>query len=190
MLNNLTTKPFSLISIIYLTILLILPGYGYSQNLEKAKPKLDANPTLQGSVQKSMKSNTLKNSLLQKINKKPLTDSLTNEMLQNSASRSVGVIGVLFQIRTGSLPLIKYVFPNTPAQKAGLKVGDYIVAVDGTPIAGYTREEIYGSIIGVPNTPVNISVKRGDSFFVKKIMRIDVTDIPDYETRSKYMREL
>ena len=111
-------------------------------------------------------------------------------MLQNSASRSIGVIGVLFQLRKGNLPIIKYVFPNTPASKAGLQVGDYIVAVDGTPTIDLEREEIYGSIIGTPNTPVNISLKRADSFFVKKLMRIDVTDIPDYATRSKYLREL
>ncbi len=166
---------------------------GHSESLQKVDPKYDASiekKTLKGGIQKSHSPNPLQSSLLHKINKQPLTDSLSNEMLQNSASRSIGVIGVLFQLRKGNLPIIKYVFPNTPASKAGLQVGDYIVAVDGTPTIDLEREEIYGSIIGTPNTPVNISLKRADSFFVKKLMRIDVTDIPDYATRSKYLREL
>ena len=128
--------------------------------------------------------------LCSKFKNKTLNSKVSDEMLKNSASKTVGVIGVLFKLQAGQLPEIIHVYPNTPAYKAGIKVGDYIVAVDGVPVMGLEREDIYGSIVGVPDTPVSLSIRRGNSFFAKKMLRMDVTEIPDYSTRTKYMREL
>jgi carboxyl-terminal processing protease len=50
------------------------------------------------------------------------------------------------------------VFPDTPAAKAGIKVGDRIVAVGGTSIAGKSAQETTSLIRGRPGTFVQITV--------------------------------
>jgi len=50
------------------------------------------------------------------------------------------------------------VFPGTPAAKAGIKVGDRIVAVGGTSIAGKPVQETTSLIRGRPGTFVQITV--------------------------------
>ncbi|MDD5628532.1 MAG: S41 family peptidase [Elusimicrobia bacterium] len=66
-------------------------------------------------------------------------------------------IGVIFE-ESGSA-VIDTVIPGGPAEKAGLKSGDKITAVDGKPAA--TAEERIKAIRGQKGTPVRISVERG-----------------------------
>ena len=53
------------------------------------------------------------------------------------------------------------VFPGTPAAKAGIKVGDRIVAVGGASIAGKPVEQTTSLIRGKPGTFVTITVESG-----------------------------
>src|SRR4051794_17365101 len=53
------------------------------------------------------------------------------------------------------------VFPGTPAAKAGIKVGDRIVAVGGASIAGKPIEQTTSLIRGRPGTFVTITVESG-----------------------------
>jgi carboxyl-terminal processing protease len=53
------------------------------------------------------------------------------------------------------------VFPGTPAAKAGIKVGDRIVAVGGTSIAGKPVQQTTSLIRGRPGTFVQITVVGG-----------------------------
>jgi carboxyl-terminal processing protease len=53
------------------------------------------------------------------------------------------------------------VFPGTPAAKAGIKVGDRIVAVAGSSIAGKPIEQTTSLIRGKPGTFVTITVESG-----------------------------
>ncbi len=50
------------------------------------------------------------------------------------------------------------VLPRTPAQKAGIRPGDLIVAVDGRSIAGVSSEVSTARIKGRPGTPVRLRV--------------------------------
>ena len=50
------------------------------------------------------------------------------------------------------------VLPRTPAQKAGIRPGDLIVAVDGRSIAGVLGEVSTARIKGRPGTPVELRV--------------------------------
>ena len=52
------------------------------------------------------------------------------------------------------------VFPDTPAARAGLAVGDSIIAVDGEPTAGKTLEEVARMVRGPEGTPVALEVQR------------------------------
>lgn len=49
--------------------------------------------------------------------------------------------------------------PNTPAQKAGIKPGDWIVAIDGQATEGMTLEEAGKKMRGEPGTQVVLSVQ-------------------------------
>jgi len=53
---------------------------------------------------------------------------------------------------------VAYVFPDTPAEEAGIGVGDVISAVDGDPIAGVPSEVSTARIKGPPGTEVELRV--------------------------------
>ncbi|MEK7232853.1 MAG: S41 family peptidase [Elusimicrobiota bacterium] len=79
-------------------------------------------------------------------------------------------IGILFN---GSF-LIVSVVPQGPADKAGVKADDRIVAVNGVPVSGSdTSEKLSGMLRGDPDTPVEITVSRdGKELTAKAVRRV------------------
>lgn len=110
--------------------------------------------------------------------------------LESQAERSIGIIGVRFVSTNGYPPVINTVFPGTPAATAGVVPNDLIVAVDGVPTSGLTRDECYDLIIGTPNTPVTLSLRRGHNFFVRTMNRMDLNEMTDPRVRHAYMYHL
>jgi len=110
--------------------------------------------------------------------------------LDAQAERSIGIIGVRFVSTNGYPPVINTVFPGTPAAGAGVAPNDLIVAVDGVPTSGLSRDECYDLIIGTPNTPVTLSLRRGHSFFVRTMNRMDLNEMTDPRVRHAYMYHL
>ena len=75
-----------------------------------------------------------------------------------------GVIGVSLDVSAERIgdPAILYVAmvnPEGPAHRAGLTHGDEIQAVDETPVAGKTYEQVVKMIRGEPGTTVTLTVK-------------------------------
>ncbi|MBS1954673.1 MAG: PDZ domain-containing protein [Cyanobacteria bacterium SZAS-4] len=103
------------------------------------------------------------------------------------AQTGVGIIGVKFVLGMGLPPTINRVFPGTPAHNAGLRDKDIIIAVDGVPTSGLTKEEVYAMIVGLPDTPVTVSVMRNGDFLPKTMNRMDFNDIPDPEVKRDYL---
>lgn len=58
---------------------------------------------------------------------------------------------------------IANVFTNSPADRAGMKAGDTVTAIDGVVVAGKTPDEIADKIRGPKGTPVNMQVLRSGS---------------------------
>ena len=116
-----------------------------------------------------------------------LESSLGQSQLESEIQRGIGIIGVKFVAVSGHPPLIHTVFPGTPAAELGVRPDDEIVAVDGVPTSGLTREECYDLIVGTPNTPVTLSLKRGYGFVVKTLTRMDFNDIKDARVRRAYL---
>ncbi len=58
--------------------------------------------------------------------------------------------------------LVKVISPidDTPAAKAGIKSGDYIIAVDGKSVEGEALNDVVQTIQGKPGTNITITVKR------------------------------
>ena len=91
--------------------------------------------------------------------------------------------------------LITQVFPNTPSSKAGLKAGDYIIAIDDEPVNEKEATECAKMMKGTPGTSVSLTIKRGDSTFTLSITR-EIITVPtvEYEmidgTTTAYLRIL
>ncbi len=81
----------------------------------------------------------------------------------------IGDIGVL----PDTHPNVAALLPDAPAQKAGLKVGDVILRVDGATIT--LREQLIAAVSTKANTPVTIAVMRDGS-------PVDVTVTPEANT--------
>jgi hypothetical protein len=106
------------------------------------------------------------------------------------ATSGFGIIGVKFVLSEGRPPIINRVFMGTPASQVGLLPNDAIVAVDGVPTSGLSKEEVYDLIIGSPGTRVNISIQRAGDFRVVNCTRMDINDIADPLVRRDYLMSM
>lgn len=124
------------------------------------------------------------------LDKRMLRSRSKQDMFDVQAESSIGIIGVKFVMVYGSPPIINRVFPDTPASRVGLRINDVIVAVDGIPTVGLTKEEVYGMIVGTPNTPVTVSVKRNGDYQARTMNRMDFNDITDPAVKRDYMMSM
>lgn len=53
-------------------------------------------------------------------------------------------------------------YENSPAARAGLKIGDLILAIDGQSAAGFTTEEVSKRLKGEPGSKVRVTVRHLD----------------------------
>ncbi|MFH2202481.1 MAG: S41 family peptidase, partial [Elusimicrobiota bacterium] len=79
------------------------------------------------------------------------------EMMQGSFSG----IGASMKLEEGKGAKVEIVFPDSPAEKAGVKNGDIVTAVDGVPAGDKDLGEIIKRIKGVEGTAVKLSIERG-----------------------------
>jgi carboxyl-terminal processing protease len=74
--------------------------------------------------------------------------------------------------------------PGSPAEKAGLKSGDQIIAVDGEDMTGIDGEQVRQRVIGPKGTTVHLTIKRNG---VDEPFDVDVTRdsivVPTVESR-------
>ncbi len=109
------------------------------------------------------------------------------EMRELNTTRSgeyVG-IGVMVRILDDGYIYIARVFGNSPAQEAGLRKGDIIMASDGLELKAYTSSELteaVSHIKGLENSYVNLTIKRGEELFDCSVMRAAVV-----QNRTEYL---
>jgi carboxyl-terminal processing protease len=92
----------------------------------------------------------------------PFTNYIAESDIEGYRLRTSGKyfgIGAQSQLMNDYVTITR-LYKDQPADKAGLKVGDQILAVDGNDAKGKTPEELDFVLQGFPNTDVLITVKR------------------------------
>lgn len=82
-----------------------------------------------------------------------------------------GIGATISATRPNEMAEISAVFPNSPAEKAGVRSGDRIRSVDGVDVSGFTAEEIATRIRGQEGTTVALLLVRGTTEVTFKIVR-------------------
>jgi carboxyl-terminal processing protease len=77
---------------------------------------------------------------------------------RNTAGRYGGV-GMQIEEQRGQVVVSK-VFPNTPAEGAGVQEGDRIVFVDTASTRGWKLQQVSGALLGTPGTKVKVRFGR------------------------------
>ncbi|HUG39185.1 MAG TPA: S41 family peptidase [Longimicrobiales bacterium] len=68
-------------------------------------------------------------------------------------------VGMLIEAQQGAA-VVRRVFPNTPAERIGVLVGDRILAVDADPVAGWPLERIANALKGEAGSQVEVRFGR------------------------------
>ena len=95
---------------------------------------------------------------------------------ENSAGKYHGIGALLQNTAEGGIQVVR-VYPDTPAEAAGLRVGDYLVAVDGIPISGEdgrSYNDAINRIRGEDGTQVVLTVLRDGQSIGIPVIRGDV----------------
>jgi carboxyl-terminal processing protease len=94
-----------------------------------------------------------------------------------------GGIGALIR-KAGDYTIISEPYKDYPAYKAGLKAGDTIISIDGISITSKKIKDVSEMLKGVPNTSVNLELKRyGEKGIIKKTLareKITIKNVPYY----------
>ena len=73
-------------------------------------------------------------------------------------------------------PTVLRVLDDSPAKKAGLKMGDIFVAVNGTSVAGETASGVADKVTGEAGTTVKLTMRRGSESLDFSITRAQISD--------------
>lgn len=111
---------------------------------------------------------------------------------QNSSGEYYGVgMGIGIDEVTG-LAVVSYFLEDSPAEEAGIQVGDLLVSIDGEDITRNTIQEIRVKCIGDDGTPITIGVKRGEEVLefnmTRRSIELDMVEYKMLEGGIGYMR--
>lgn len=94
-------------------------------------------------------------------------------------------IGIEVTLDNNKVKITK-VFADTPAKKAGLKVGDYITKVNGESVDGKSLSDVVSLIKNAKNKEVEITITRNEQ---EKTMKVTRTTVDMPYTSSKVYEE-
>jgi len=100
------------------------------------------------------------NSMLNSLD--PYTDYIPEEDLESYNIMFTGQyagIGALIGT-VNKKPVVTHPYPGFPAHRAGLKVGDQLMVIDGLSTEGKTTSEVSAMLKGQPQTQIELVVKR------------------------------
>ena len=97
--------------------------------------------------------------------------------LKEHTAGAFGGIGVTMGFKDDKVTIMS-VLEGTPGEKVGLKVGDEILSVDGTPVSEYQPEEVALHIRGEEGTEVKLMIHRADEEDKEYAIRRDTIKVP------------
>jgi carboxyl-terminal processing protease len=112
------------------------------------------------------------NSLVESLND-PYSNYFTAseyEEFVNSVNNSFAGIGVQIEVALEGIELVA-VYDNSPAQNAGLQVGDIITEADGKALAGMSSEQAVSYVRGPVDSTASLKIKRGENTLSFKVTR-------------------
>jgi C-terminal processing protease CtpA/Prc len=91
-----------------------------------------------------------------------------------------GILGVKYLHQKNKNSVVISVYPNTPAERAGIQVGDQIIAVDGINVMPYDADHVFTLIDGLPGSPVTLSMLRCTTQcrpYQARLVRMDMNEL-------------
>ncbi|MBR5820984.1 MAG: S41 family peptidase [Alistipes sp.] len=104
----------------------------------------------------------------------PYTEYIPEQQMSDFEVLTTGKYGGIGSLirQKGDYVIIAQPYEHSPADKAGLKIGDKILAIGEEDAKGFTTEQVSARLKGEPNTPVQLKVERVDgSIHELQIMR-------------------
>ena len=149
-------------------ILLNVFNKAYSQNIDKLYEKIDLFSEVLEKIQNEYveeidQAKTMDaaiNGLLQSLD--PYSGYMNPEIFKESQEETSGEFGGLGIEVTMEAGVVKVISPidETPAAKAGVKAGDYIVQINGEQVQGKTLMEAVNLMRGPVGTSIEITIRR------------------------------
>ena len=159
---------FNYILIITTIIILNISNKVYSQNVDKLYEKIDLFSEVLEKIQNEYveevdQAETMDaaiNGALQSLD--PYSAYMNPEVFKESQEETSGEFGGLGIEVTMEAGVVKVITPidDTPAAKAGVKAGDYIVRINGEQVQGKTLMEAVNLMRGPVGTSIEITIRR------------------------------
>tara|TARA_B100001123_G_scaffold115959_1_gene135091 strand:- start:525 stop:1679 length:1155 start_codon:yes stop_codon:yes gene_type:complete len=140
----------------------------YSQNMEKLYMKIDLFSEVLEKIQEeyvdeidqSEVMDSAINGVLQSLD--PYSSYMNPEIFEEMSTETSGEFGGLGIEVSMEAGVVKVISPidDTPASRAGVKAGDYIVRIDGDQVQGKTLMEAVNLMRGPVGSPIEITVRR------------------------------
>lgn len=93
------------------------------------------------------------------------------KLLDEQSGDAVGIGVLLQEDSSGDYAAVVQVYPDSPAESAGLQPGDLILEVDGSSVRGMELEEVSDALIGEKGTAVSLAYRRNGSDSTAEITR-------------------
>jgi len=155
--------------LIFTTIILLnISNKVYSQNIDKLYEKIDLFSEVLEKIQddyveevdQAEAMDAAINGLLQSLD--PYSAYMNPEIFEEASTETSGEFGGLGIEITMESGVVKVITPidDTPASKAGIKPGDYIVKINDEQVQGKTLMEAVNMMRGPQGTSIEITVRR------------------------------
>jgi len=159
---------FKYIFLVTLIIFLNFQNKTYSQNLDELYKKIDLFSEVLEKIQneyvdeidQAQTMDAAINGVLQSLD--PYSSYMNPEIFKESREDTSGEFGGLGIEVTMEAGVVKVISPidDTPAAKAGVKAGDYIVQINGEQVQGKTLMEAVNLMRGPVGTFIEITIRR------------------------------
>lgn len=107
----------------------------------------------------------------------PFTNYFSEAQVENAKIQQggkFGGVGVEIEI-IDSYPVVVSVWEAQPADKAGIKTGDIIKAIDGADTKNRSKEEVEKFLVGQPKSAISLQIERRAASAEAKMLSLNLT---------------